>query len=183
MSENKRSFFSTIPGLVTGLAGLVTGIVGLVTVLIQLGVLGGDDSNGSAVATNGSTTTAPVGAGASVTVAGGTATTEAGTFTVSPTTLNFGPADLKEKPLTVRNTSSTARLSVQTPRVTGKDAARFTATVGDCTSALAPNLTCNIRVTFTPAGPLGNYEANLQIQAAGAPAGAEVKLTASTLLS
>lgn len=180
MSEHSRSFFSTIPGVITGLAGVLTAIVGLITVLIQLGVIGGDDSNGSGSGTNGSTTVAPAGGGAS---GGGTTTTEAGTFTVNVTTLNFGPADPKEKPLTVRNTSSTARLSVQTPRVTGKDAARFTATVGDCTSALAPNLTCNIRVTFTPAGPLGNYEANLQIQASGAPAGAEVKLTASTLLS
>ena len=42
-SENKKSFWSSIPGLVTGLAGLLTGVVGLVTVLIQLDVIGGDD--------------------------------------------------------------------------------------------------------------------------------------------
>ena len=40
MSENKKSFWSSIPGLVTGLAGLLTGVVGLVTVLIQLEDLG-----------------------------------------------------------------------------------------------------------------------------------------------
>ena len=47
MSENSRSFFSTVPGLVTGLAGVLTAVVGLITVLIQLGVIGGDDSDGS----------------------------------------------------------------------------------------------------------------------------------------
>ncbi|CAA9261792.1 MAG: hypothetical protein AVDCRST_MAG10-2788 [uncultured Acidimicrobiales bacterium] len=179
MSENKRSFFATVPGLVTGLAGLLTGIVGLVTVLIQLNVIGGDDSNGStAVNAGGPVTTSPAGGGG----AGGTTpTTEGGTFTVSPSPLNFGPADPKEKTLTVKNTSSTARLSVQTPRVIGKDAERFSAS-SDCSGSLAPNLSCNVRVTFAPSGPLRTYEATVQIQATGAPRGAEVKVTASTLL-
>ncbi|MDQ3640874.1 MAG: hypothetical protein M3450_05235 [Actinomycetota bacterium] len=178
MSENKRSFFSTIPGLVTGLAGLLTGIVGLVTVLIQLNVIGGDDSNGStAVNAGGPVTSAPAGGGGG----GATPTTEAGSFTVSPSPLNFGPADPKEKTLTVKNTSSTARLTVQTPRVTGKDAERFS-TSSDCSGSLAPNLSCNVRVTFAPSGPLRTYEATIQVQATGAPRGAEVKVTASTLL-
>ena len=178
MSEKKRSFFATIPGLVTGLAGLLTGIVGLVTVLMQLNVIGGDDSNDSAVNAGGSVTTAPAGGGG----AGGTApTTETGTFTVTPNPLNFGPADPKEKTLTVKNTSSTARLSVQTPKVIGKDAERFSAS-SDCSGSLAPNLSCNVRVTFAPSGPLRTYEAVIQIQATGAARGAEVKVTASTLL-
>ena len=58
MSENKKSFFSSIPGLITGLAGLVTGIVGLFTVLIQLDVIGGDDDSGPTGA-GGTTTVAP----------------------------------------------------------------------------------------------------------------------------
>ena len=177
MSEKKRSFFATIPGLVTRLAGLLTGIVGLVTVLIQLNVIGGDDSNGSAVNAGGPVTSAPAGGGG----AGGTPTTEAGTFTVTPSPLNFGPADPKEKTLTVKYTSSTARLSVQSPKVIGKDAERFS-TSSDCPGSLAPNLSCNVRVTFAPSGPLRTYEAAIQIQATGAPRGAEVKVTASTLL-
>ncbi|MGI8810187.1 MAG: hypothetical protein ACR2KK_20550 [Acidimicrobiales bacterium] len=181
MSENSRSFFSTVPGLVTGLAGVLTAVVGLITVLIQLGVVGGNDSDGSPVVNAGPTTSAPAGG-----EGGATTTTEAGTFTLNTTTLNFGPTDPNEKVLTVKNTSSTARLSVQTPRVTGKDADRFTASTGDCTAALAPNLSCNVRVTFTPGkggGPLRTYEAAVQIQAAGAPRGAEVKLTGSTLVN
>jgi len=176
MSENKRSFFATIPGLVTGVAGLLTGIVGLVTVLMQLNVIGGDGSNGSTAGNSGPTTSAAVGGGA------GGAATEGGTFTVSPSTLNFAPADPKEKVVKVTNTSDSARLTVQTPRVTGKDADRFTASSGDCSGQLAPNLSCNVRVTFAPSGALRSYEATVQIQATGATRGAEVKVTGSTLL-
>ena len=176
MSEKTRSFFATIPGVITGLAGVLTAIVGLVTVLIQLEVIGGDGSNN--VATTG-TTVAPAGGGA----AGPATTVEPGSFTVSPNPLNFGLGDPKEKVLTVRNTSSTATLAVQTPLVAGKDAARFTVAMGDCGRELAPKLSCNLRVTFAPAGPLANYEATVQVLAPGAPQGAEVKLTGTTLLS
>ena len=173
MSENKRSFFSTIPGLVTGLAGLLTGIVGLVTVLMQLNVIGGDQETRS----TGSTADAPAGGGA-----GATTTTEAGTFTVSPSSLNFGPTDPKEKVVKVTNTSDSAKLTVEAPKVTGKDADRFTASRGDCSGPLAPNLSCNVRVTFAPNAALRSYEATVQIKATGAPRAAEVKITASSVL-
>ncbi len=178
MSENKRSFFATIPGLVTGLAGLLTGVVGLVTVLIQLDVIGGDDTNGSVSVGAGPTTIAPSRGGAATT----TPTTEQGTFTVTPNPLNFGPADPKEKVLTVRNTGRT-KLTFLTPRVVGKDAARFTVPLGDCGAPLEANLSCTLRVTFAPSGPLATYEAAVQVQAPGAKEATEVKLTGSTLLS
>jgi len=173
MSENKRSFFATIPGLVTGLAGLLTGIVGLVTVLIQLDVIGSDKDTLS----TGSTADAPASGGA-----GATPTTEAGTFALSPSALNFGPADVKEKVVKVTNTSDSAKLTVLAPQVTGTDADRFTASRGDCSAPLAPNLSCNVRVTFAPSGPLRSYEATVQIEATGAPRAAEVKVTANTIL-
>ncbi len=177
MSEKSRSFFATIPGVVTGLAGVLTAVVGLITVLIQLEVIGGDDSKD--VATTG-TTLAPAAGGA----VGGTVTTiDPGSFTVTPNPLNFGLGDPKEKVLTVRNTSKTARLAVQAPRVAGKDAARFSVAMGDCGVPLAPNLSCTLRVTFAPSGPLANYEATVQVQAPGVPQGVEVKLTGTTLLS
>ena len=175
MSENKRSFFATIPGLVTGVAGLLTGIVGLVTVLMQLNVIGGDGSNGSTAGDAGPTTSA-VGGGA------GGAATEGGTFTVSPSTLKFAVGDPKEKVVKVTNTSDSARLTVQTPEVTGEDADRFTASSGDCSGQLAPGLSCNVRVTFAPSGALRTYEATVQIEAKGATRGAEVKVTGSTPL-
>jgi len=170
MSEKTKSFFGTIPGVVTGLAGLLTAVVGLITLLVQLDVIGGDDDQ--TVGTTGTTV-----AGATPTAA-----TEDGSFTVSPTSLTFAPTDpSKEKTVAVKNTG-TASLTVQAPKVTGKDAQQFTVATGDCTGPLAPNLSCNLRVTFTPGGPLRNYDAKLQIEATGSKRGEEVKVTASTLL-
>ena len=175
MSENKKSFWTTLPGFVTGLAGLLTGIVGLVTVLIQLGVLGGDGSGG---ATSTTTTGAGTGTGSG---GAGTATTQAATFTVTPGTLDFKPADPREKTVTVRNTSDAATLTLSAPQVTGQDRAQFSASAGTCSGPLRPGLSCEIRVTFAPAGPLRTYSAVLQVSAAGGR-GEEVRLTASTLL-
>jgi hypothetical protein len=181
VSDNKRSFWSSVPGLVTGLAGLLTGIVGLVTVLIQLNVIGGGSSDKTAVTeptpSAGVTTTAPTGVGS-------TATTELGTFVLSPKPLNFGPADPKVKTVTVKNTSDRVAITLKPPLVTGDNAAQFSAVFDTCGSApLAPNLSCTLKVTFTPSGPLGNYKATLQVKpATGAVAGDEVTLTASTLL-
>ena len=173
MSEQKRSFFSTIPGLVTGLAGLLTAIVGLATVLIQLGVIGGDDSSGTS--TDPTTTLAP---GAAYAV---TPTTEMPRFTVNPATLDFKPADPPEKKVTVRNTSSAATLTVDAPRVVGTDRDRFTARTGTCTGPVRPGTSCELSVTFTASGPLRSYSASLEVTATGAR-GEEVRLTASTLL-
>ncbi len=175
MSESRRSFWSTIPGLVTGLAGLLTGIVGLVTVLIQLGVLGDDDSNQS-VGTA-ATTVAP---GAQGSGSAATATTEVPRFTVSPTTLDFKPSE-REKKVTVRNVSDAASLTVNPPRVTGQDAAQFSASPGTCSAPLRAGLSCELVVTFTPSGPLRTYSALLQVAATGAR-GEEVRITATTIL-
>ncbi len=178
MSENKRSFWATIPGFVTGLAGLLTAIVGLVTVLIQLDVIGGEDSDDAGVET---TTTTVAGGGSGAGGGGATATTDAPRFTVSPTTLDFKPADPREKKVTVRNTSESASLTVAPPRVSGQDQGQFSATSGTCGAPLRAGLSCELVVTFAPAGPLRTYSAVLQVTAAGAR-GEEVRLTASTLL-
>jgi hypothetical protein len=176
MSESKKSFWSSIPGLVTGLAGLLTGIVGLVTVLIQLDVIGGDDAEtpapGVTTTVAGATTGSPV-----------TPTTALGTFTLSPKPLTFGPND-KVKTVTVRNTSDVAAITLMAPKVIGDDAARFTPAFDTCSSApLGPNLSCTIKVTFAPTGPLATYKATLQVvPATGAVRGDEVPITASTLL-
>lgn len=193
MSESKKSFWSTIPGLVTGLAGLLTGIVGLITVLIQLGVVGGGhNSNGKTVAaSNGAVSTLPgtsattvgdygYGAGAG---SGANTTVAAGTFTVLPATIDFLPTDAKDKDVTVKNTSDTAKITVDQPTITGTDAAQFSASYDTCTSAPLPaGGSCTLKITFKPSGPLRKYSATLRVSAVGAPRVSEVAITASTLL-
>lgn len=161
MSDGRRSFWSSVPGLVTGVAGLLTGIVGLGTLAAQQGIIGKDAD---------STTT-------SVT----SAATEAGTFSVDPPRLEFRATDPREKVVTVRNTSGAAALTMSQPDVTG-DTDRFSATFGTCSNApLAPNLSCTVKVTFRPGNGLEQYRATLQIRAAGAPRGAEVALSSGLL--
>lgn len=170
MSGDRRSFWSSVPGLITGLAGLLTGVVGGITLLVQQGVIGSNTTGAPA-------TTAPA------TTATTTLAVPVGTFTVTPNALNIGPTDDRTKTVTVRNTSATASISVQPPVVTGADRALFPAAYDTCTSApLKPNLSCTLKVTFTPAGALRSYKATLQVEATGAVRGEEVAVTATTLL-
>lgn len=173
MSEGKRSFFATIPGLITGLAGLLTGVVGLVTVLIQLGVVGGNNASDS---TGGPTSTSVAqGAG------GGPSTTEVPRFVVNPTVLDFAAGGPRTKTVTVRNESTSVLLNVQSPQITGAGRAQFTVSSGSCTSPVGPGRTCELSVTFSPSGPLGTYQASLEVGAVGARP-QEVRITASSLL-
>jgi hypothetical protein len=183
MSESKRSFFSTIPGLITGLAGLLTGIVGLVTVLIQLGVLGDDNGTSSTSAT--STTvaggTSGGGAGGGGAGGGGAPTTEVPRFTVSPATLDFPAGGAREKTVKVTNESDSATLTVQAPQVAGTDRAQFSASSGDCNRPVRAGESCELRVTFSPSGALRQYEAVLRVAAQGARS-EEIPIKGTTIL-
>ncbi len=177
MSENKRSFFSTIPGLVTGLAGLLTGIVGLVTVLIQLNIIGGDDANGSTAVNAGPTPNAQANAGAD----GKKLTTEDGRIAVDPKNLRLGPTE-REKSLKVTNEASTATVTVLTPQFDGPDKAVFRTDAGCANARLEPGRSCTMKVLFTPSGPLKSYTATLVLKADGSARVTEVPVDASTLL-
>ena len=174
MSENKKSFWSSVPGAVTGLAGLLTGIVGLVTVLIQLDIIGGDDDE----VTNASvaTTVAPGGTGGS----GGSATTIAGRLVAEPTSLKLQPTE-RDKTLTVRN-ASTASLTVLKPEYTGTDRSAFSTDSGCTNVVLQAGRTCTLEVTLSPTGPLKTYKANLVLEAKEISQPTEVPVEASTLL-
>ena len=183
MSENKRSFFSTIPGLVTGLAGLLTAVVGLVTVLIQLNVIGGDDSNGStAVNAGGPVTSAPAGGGG----AGGggpggtTASNRPGTFSVDPKSLKLALNE-REKSVKVTNDGSAA-ITMLAPEFSGTDKAVFKTDAGCTNTRLEPGRSCTLKVLFTPSGPLKSYTAALVLNADKTPRATEVPVDASTLL-
>lgn len=169
MSE-KKSFWSTVPGLVTGLTGLLTAVVGLVTVLMQLDVIGGDSSS-----------PAPAPAGVTTTVAGGlTATTVSGQLKAEPASLKLAATE-REKALVVRNNTS-ALVTVLKPETTGRDQAAFRVDDGCTNVALRPGLSCTVKVQLNPSGPLKTYEAALVLGAREIAQATEVPLQASTLL-
>ncbi len=175
MSENKRSFWSSIPGLVTGLAGLLTGIVGLVTVLIQLDVIGGDDPGDTGVATTVPQVGAPAGGGG-----GTTPTTEAGRITVNPMSLKLAGSE-REKELTVRNDSVTTAVTVLTPQIEG-DRTVIRTDAGCTNIRLEPGRTCRLKVLFAPTDLLKSYAATVVLRADGAPRAVDVPVDASALL-
>jgi hypothetical protein len=51
--ERRRSWWQTMPGLITAFAGLLTAITGLVVAVNELGLLSGDDDAPTTVATSG----------------------------------------------------------------------------------------------------------------------------------
>jgi phage tail tape-measure protein len=175
VSEARRSFWSSVPGLVTGLAGVLTAVVGLVAVLIQLGVIGG---KGASSGTGGTTGTSVAGSGST------SSTAEPRTFEVRPTTLDFPPTAAREQTLTVRNTSASGALGSLQSTFTGGNSDRFSVSGVTCNSALPPNGTCTLKVTFTPpsGATLQKYSATLRVSAKDAPQVAEVSLTASIVI-
>ena len=173
MSENKKSFFSSIPGLITGIAGLLTGVVGLVTVLIQLDVIGGG-KDADAPSTAVSTTVAGQAPAAGVT------TTVAGRFVVAPASLQLQATE-REKSVRVENTGASV-LTVQAPEVSGDDRAAFRADTGCSNVALRPGASCTLKITLTPTAALKTYTAKLVIEARETPQVAEVPIQATAIL-
>lgn len=138
MSESKRSFWASIPGLITGLAGLLTGIVGLGTLAVQQGIIG--DSKDSPA------TTAP---GAPAVGGGSTATTaEPASFKVDPGLVKLAPAE-RQKTVKVENTSTTAAITIQAPVLSGAEASAFK--VAGCVNERLPaGRSCTVTISYTP---------------------------------
>jgi len=170
VSDGRRSFWSSIPGLITGLAGLLTGVVGVGTLAVQQGIIGGRDSA--------TTTTTVVGAAP----AGGptTTATEEASFTVDATSLRFQATE-RSKRITVTNSSRTATITMLAPRFNGPDQTVFSVGPECSNTVLRPNATCTVTVQFAPSGLLKQYNAKLQFEAKSVPTVAEVAIQTAVL--
>ncbi len=174
MSDGK-SYWSTMPGVVTGIASIVTAIVGLLGISVQAGWIGGDDDKASVSSTDGvATTTSPTVRGATTTSSPSTATTRVGEFEVEPQSITFEPLKTKEATITVRNTGDIP-LTIRAPDLSGSGEAAFTVADDDCNSTLAPGRSCDITVTFAAPQP-GEFAAKLAVAASNAPRQVEVTL-------
>lgn len=193
MSE-RGSFWSTVPGVVTGAAGVLTALVGLLTVSVQLGWIGGGDSGGgtsSSTTVPGASTGSSIGSGTTVPgsssgtgTGGGTGQTgpsRAGQFEVQPTSVDFAVVGSRQATIVVRNTGEVP-LTIKTPTVSGSGAAHFVAGDVSCTKeSLQPGRTCELQVAFAPKSG-GAVSAVAVIAAAEAQRQTEVQLKGSTLL-
>ena len=147
MSTRSKSFWSTIPGLITGLAGILTAVVGLGTLLIQVGVIGGDDGD-SDTSRPGAATTRPGDSG-SDSSGGSDGSDGSGSarpeFTVAPDDLKLTAGD-KTGDVTVSNVGDTAFTIVA--ELTGPGADQFTLRRGTCGSEVPENGSCKLTVEF-----------------------------------
>lgn len=145
MSTRAKSFWSTMPGLITGLAGILTAVVGLGTLLIQVGVIGGGDDDSTPKSETGATATTPAGGGRSDgSDDSGTATTPP-KFTVAPQELRLTAGD-KTGNVTVSNTGGAAFTLASEITGTGKD--EFTLKKGTCGAEVPKSGSCTMTVEF-----------------------------------
>ena len=145
MSTTTRSFWSTIPGLVTGLAGILTALVGLGALLVSLGVIGDKDSGSpstqSPAAKSSGTSGATSGSGAT------DGSAEKVSFTVNRSDLALTAVKTTDV-ITVTNQGNVA-LAVNKPELSGDDADKFTVDATDCTATRVPvNGSCVLEVTY-----------------------------------
>ncbi len=129
----KGSFWSSLPGVLTGIAGLATAVVALLSLAASQGWIGG-------------------GGGDAGSAGGGAATAR---LEVEPASLQFRavPGAPKEQTVKVTNDGD-APAQLQRPEITGADAGQFEADAGDCSDPLAAGLSCTVTVTFV--GGLGD---------------------------
>lgn len=159
----ERSFWSSIPGLLTGLAGVLTGVVGLLGLALSQGWLGdgpAEESGGGQVAEE---TGAPV-----------------VRISVDPGELRFTkvPGVDAAKSVTVTNDGNVS--VAVTATTSGEDEASFTADARDCTrSEIPPDEDCTIEVLFE-GGPSPSYRARLVVSANGNQDVQYVELTAAS---
>lgn len=178
MSDSKKPFWSSVPGVVTGIAGVVSAIVGVLGVSTQLGWIGGDDGPQAVSSTNGvPTTTASTVFGATTTPT--VAVARPGEFSVEPSTVVFEQLQPKKDAIVRVENTGDVPLKIGTPKISGTGAANFGEADVSCTkSTLAPGRSCEIKVTFTATQP-GEYTAALVIAAPNVPRAVEVELKGS----
>ncbi len=158
-AKQRRPFWSTIPGLLTGLAGVLTAVVTLWGLAVSQGWIG--DGGGDASQPGSDTAVTRI--------------------SVDPGSLTFRKVPVKDavETVTVLN-DGTEAITVETD-ITGDDAGTFSTNASDCTrAALPPGRSCEVEVTFD-AGP-GQYSARLVVTADGGDGAREVPMTATSLV-
>lgn len=165
-TTKKKSFFSGLAGVITGLAGVASAIVAVVGLSVSQGWIGHKSSTTSAGA--------PTNAG--VVPGSGDAGPQ---FSVDPARINFESLGPRNASVTVHNTG-TVKFAVKDPTVTGPDADRFDASMDSCSDPIAAGRSCGLTVTFKPKS--GTFNATLVVEVEGGLRAVEVPIRAQALL-
>lgn len=153
MAKDERAFWSSLPGILTGLAGILTATVALLGLALSQGWIGDGGGEDSSVDAGG----------------------EVVRISVEPEKLEFGGIPLTgagEKAVEVVN-DGTAPVTLEI-EITGDVAGQFTTDGTDCTtSPLPPGRTCEVTVSRDESGAAS---ATLVISANGGELAREVEL-------
>ena len=175
MSAPNKSFFSSLAGLITGIAGLVTAVVAVFGVAVNQGWLHGSSRSSSAPGS----TAAPSGSSSGGATSGGSTSGGSPQYAVAPPAVTFQALGGSTTAVRVSNTGSVP-MTVMPPEVTGADASHFKADPGDCAAPVSPGRSCQLQVSFNPAP--GTYNATLVVQVSGAVRATEIPLQAHAIL-
>ncbi|HYR63900.1 MAG TPA: choice-of-anchor D domain-containing protein [Actinomycetota bacterium] len=187
MAEKKKSFWTTIPGVVSGIAATITGLAVLIPLMLGLGSKHSNTNSASqnptATTTTASGSPTPSGPGTTTTVtptstdssspSPGVASTDvspssggATEITADPSSLSFGSMQQgrsADMTVTLTNPGSTPA-TIDKVAITGSNAAAFTITTNTCGegSSVAPQTSCRVTVHFAPP-TIASYSASLEV--------------------
>jgi hypothetical protein len=173
MAEHKRNFWTTVPGVISGVAAIVTGLGVLIPLL--LGAAGKHPNKNTAsqnppgvssTGTEGTTSTAGGGTsgnasplptdGSSPFSADSPSDSSGGLgITADPPSVSFGSIQqgksTPDKTVTISN-PGTVPVTIDKVEITGSDAAAFSITSTTCgdKSTVDPNKSCQVSLHFTP---------------------------------
>jgi hypothetical protein len=157
MAKGERAFWSSLPGILTGLAGILTAAVALLGLALSQGWIG--DGGGEA---------------ANDSANGG----EVVRISVEPEPLEFTKVPGQEAVKTVTVTNEGTGPIMVTTEITGENEGSFSSDDKDCTrSEIAPEGTCTVAVTFDASASVRSYQASLVVSAEGDDDVQEVELS------
>ena len=157
----KGSFWSSLPGVLTGIAGLATAVVALISLAVSQGWIGEGGGDGAEPAAG----DAPI------------------RLEVKPSAIEFQPVPTaREQTVRVTN-DGTGPLQVDEPRITGPERDQFEVDGGDCTrESLPAGQSCEVVVTFDPPSTPGRSSATLVVSANDEARSVEVPIEATAVL-
>ena len=172
MAEGKKSFWMTVPGLISGIAATVTGLAVLIPLLLGVG---GKHNNKNAASQNSSpgvTSTSTAGGSTGGTSGPGSTPppTDSGSgSTSSPLGVTADPSSVNvtgkaaDATVTISNPGSTD-VTIDKVEITGANASAFSITSTTCGngSTVSPNQSCQVMVHYTPPA-LGSASASLVV--------------------
>jgi hypothetical protein len=172
MAEGKKSFWMTVPGLISGIAATVTGLAVLIPLLLGVGGKHTNKNSASQNSSPGVTSTSTAGGSTGGTSGPGSTplpTDSASGSTSSPLGITADPSSVNvtgkaaDATVTFTNPGSTD-VTIDKVEITGANASAFSVASTTCGngSTVSPNQSCQVMVHYTPPA-LGSASASLVV--------------------